>query len=389
MRESLTSPVVKTRAVRFLSFRIGRLAGFQITIHYSWLFIFVLILLVLSIGYMPLNYPGLSTLSYWAIGLIATVLLFGSVLFHELCHSIVARKYGMAITRITLFFFGGVSEMTEEPQDPKAELKMAAAGPASSILLAIIFGIALFVSSILRMPAEVRAPLDYGFWINLLLAGFNLIPGFPMDGGRILRAAIWVWRNDLVRATRIATSVGVGLAYLMITGGVLFAFIGSWVRGLWLVFIGLFLKNGAESSLRHTVINKALLGIEVEDIMTKDVKTVTPETTVEQFVSEYLLRFRHEVYPVLADGQILGLASIQDAKQLPKDRWKTAYVKDIMRPLEKMVMVRPNQEAVEALLKMSKYDVGQVLVVAEGNLLGIVTHSDILHVVKARTELNL
>jgi len=372
-----------------LSFRIGRLAGFQIAIHYSWLFIFILIVLVLSTGYMPLNYPGLSTIAYWTIGLIATVLLFGSVLFHELCHSIVARNYGLPIARITLFFFGGVSEMTEEPNNPKVELKMAAAGPASSILLGILFGLALYISSILQMPPEVRAPLDYGLWINFFLAGFNLIPGFPMDGGRILRAAIWVWRKNLVRATKIATSVGIGLAYLMVTGGILLAFVGSWINGLWLVFIGLFLKNGAESSLRHTIINKALLGVAVEDIMTKDIKTVSPETTVEEFVSEYLLRFRHEVYPVLADGQILGLASIQDAKQLPKDRWKTTHVKEIMKPPEKMVMVRPNQEAVEALLKMSKYDVGQVLVVAEGNLLGIVTHSDILHVVKARTELNL
>ena len=372
-----------------MSFRIAHLAGFQISIHYSWLFIFMLILLILATGYMPHNYPGLSTTAYWLVGLIATALLFASVLFHELCHSIVARNYGLPITRITLFFFGGVSEMAEEPQDPKVELKMAAAGPVSSIFLAVVFGLATYASSNLKMLPAVFAPLNYGFLINLFLAGFNLLPGFPMDGGRILRAAIWVWRKDIVKATRIATTIGVGLAYLMVGGGLILAFIGLWVNGLWLVFIGLFLKSGAESSLRHTIINKALLGIAIEDIMTKDVKTVRPDITLEEFIGEYLLRFRHEVYPVSTNGKVLGLVSVQDAKQIPKDRWSTTYVKDIMKPNEKIVTVQPNQEAIEALMKMSKHDVGQVLVVAQGNLMGIVTHSDIFHVVKARTELNL
>jgi len=372
-----------------LSFRVGRLAGFQIAIHYSWLLIFGLILLILSTGYMPLNYPGLSTIAYWIIGLIATVLLFASVLFHELCHSIVARRYGLPITRITLFFFGGVSEMAEEPQDPRVELKMAVAGPASSILLAVAFGLAAFVGSYTRMPSEVVAPLEYGFWINTFLAGFNLLPGFPMDGGRVLRSAIWIWKKDIVKATRTATTIGVGLAYLMIGGGFLLSLMGLWANGLWLIFIGLFIKSGAESSLRHTVINKALLGIAIGDIMTTDVKTVQPDITVEGFITEYLLKFRHEVYPVMTEGQILGLVSIQDAKQIPKDQWSTTLVKSIMRLPERIVMVRPDQEAVEALLKMSKYDVGQVLVVSEGRLLGIVTHSDVLQIVKARTELSL
>jgi Zn-dependent protease/CBS domain-containing protein len=372
-----------------LSLKIGRLAGFQISVHYSWIFIFVLILLVLSIGYMPLNYPGLSTLAYWAIGLIATVLLFVSVIFHELCHSIVARNYGLPIARITLFFFGGVSEMTEEPQDPRVELKMAAAGPAASILLGILFGLGFYASSLLKLPPEILAPLDYGFWINIFLAGFNLLPGFPMDGGRILRSALWLWRKDVVSATKTATRIGGGIAYLMIGVGFILAFMGSWVNGLWLVFIGLFLKSGAESSLKHTIINKALLHVAVRDIMTKDVKTVRPDITVDEFIREYLLQFRHEVYPVLTDGQILGLVSIQDAKQILRDRWNATHVKDIMKPNEKIVTVRPDQDAVEVMMKMSRYNVGQVLVVVSGKLLGIVTHSDILQVVRGRTELNL
>jgi Zn-dependent protease/predicted transcriptional regulator len=338
---------------------------------------------------MPLNYPGLSTLAYWAIGLIATILLFASVIFHELCHSIVARNYGLPIARITLFFFGGVSEMTEEPQDPRVELKMAAAGPAASILLGIIFGLGFYAGSLLKLPPEILAPLDYGFWINIFLAGFNLLPGFPMDGGRILRGALWLWRKDVVSATKTATRIGVGIAYLMIGVGFILAFMGSWVNGLWLVFIGLFLKSGAESSLRHTIINKALLHVAVRDIMTKDVKTVRPDITVDEFIRDYLLQFRHEVYPVLTDGQILGLVSIQDAKQILREGWNATHMKDIMKPTEKIVTVRPDQDAIEVMMKMSRYDVGQVLVVASGKLLGIVTHSDILQVVRARTELNL
>ena len=372
-----------------MSFRMGRLAGFQITVHYSWFLIFTLIIIILATGYMPHHYPGLTGVSYWVIGLIAAGLLFLSVLFHELSHSIVARRYGIPITRITLFFFGGVAEVIEEPQDPKVELKMASAGPASSILLAIIFGSATHLSSTLRMAPEIIAPLNYGFIINLFLAGFNLLPGFPMDGGRILRATIWMLTENIVKATRIATSVGVGLAYAMVGVGFLAAFTGSWINGLWLVFLGLFIKGGAESSLRHTIINRALLGVAVRDIMTREVKTVSPELTVKDFVSEYLLRFRHEVYPVLVDGHILGLVSIQDAKKVPKERWDVTYVKDVMKPHNMIVTVRPDQEAVEALMKMSKHDVGQLLVVDNSNLIGIVTHSDLLHMVKTRTELNL
>jgi len=349
----------------------------------------MLILLILSTGYMPFNYPGLSAITYWIIGLIATIMLFASVLFHELCHSIVARRYGLPIARITLFFFGGVSEMTEEPQDPSIELKMAAAGPVSSLLLAAIFGIAYYSTSSLQMPPQINAPLEYGFWINTFLAGFNLLPGFPMDGGRILRASLWLWRKDLVGATKIAVRIGVWLAYLMIAIGILLTFVGLWPTGIWLVFIGFFLRSGAESSLRHTLINKALLGISIGAIMTKNVKTIEPDISIDLFVNEYLLQYRHEVYPVLKDGKILGLASIQDAKQIPKDRWKTTSIKDIIRPTEKIVMVRPDREAIDALMKMSKHDVGQVLVVVDGDLLGIVTHSDILQVVKAKTELNL
>ncbi|MGQ9543969.1 MAG: site-2 protease family protein [Candidatus Bathyarchaeia archaeon] len=372
-----------------MSFRIVRLAGFQVTVHYSWIFIFMLIILILTTGYMPHHYPGLTAVSYWTIGLTAAGLLFISVLFHELCHSIVARRYGLPIARINLFFFGGVAEMTEEPKDPKVELKMAAAGPASSILLAIIFGSATYVSTTLKAIPEIFAPLNYGFIINLFLAGFNLLPGFPMDGGRILRAAVWMWTRDIVKATRIATSVGIGLAYAMVGLGFLVAFTGSWINGLWIVFIGLFIKGGAESSLRHTIINRALLGVAVGDIMTREVKTVSPDLTVDNFVTEYLLKFRHEVYPVLIDGRILGVVSIQDAKQVPKDQWRSTYIKDIMRPHNMIVAVRPDQEAVEALMKMSKYEVGQLLVIDDEHLLGIVTHSDILHMVKARTELSL
>jgi Zn-dependent protease len=341
---------------------------------------------------MPFNYPGLSAIIYWIIGLIATIMLFASVLFHELCHSIVARRYGLPIARITLFFFGGVSEMTEEPQDPSVELKMAAAGPVSSLLLAAVFGIAYYSTSSLQMPPQINAPLEYGFWINTFLAGFNLLPGFPMDGGRILRASLWLWRKDLVGATKIAVRIGVWLAYLMIAIGILLTFVGLWPTGIWLVFIGFFLKSGAESSLRHTLVNKALLGISIEEvikIITKYFKTIYPHIIIHRFINEYLLQYRHEVYPVLKNGKILGLASIQDAKQIPKDRWKTTSVNGIIRPNEKIVMVRPDREAIDALMKMSKHDVGQVLVVVDGELLGIVTHSDILQVVKAKTELNL
>jgi len=336
---------------------------------------------------MPHHYPGLSEIGYWIVGFLASALLFASVLFHELTHSIVARRYGIAISKITLFFFGGVSEVTEEPESPASEFGMAAAGPSASLLLSGLFALVkLGVETVTESP-EVIAILDYGAQINLLLGIINLLPAFPMDGGRILRAAVWRLKNDIIAATKVASKIGVGFAYLMIVGGFVGFLFGSW-EGLWYVLIGFFLRSGAQSSLTQTMISKALAGTRISDLMTRDVVTVDPSLSLSSFV-ELLLRQKHGGYPVLKDGNLVGLVTMEDVRRIERERWATTTVADVMTPVEKLVMLRPDYDASEALMKMAKYRVGRLLVMDEGVLLGIVTRSDIMRTVETKIHLGI
>lgn len=372
-----------------MSVNLGRLIGIPVRAHYTLWFVIILIAWSLAVGYMPRQYPGLPSLTYWIIGGASAVLLFVSVLFHELFHSFMAKRQGLPVARITLFFFGGVAEATEEPKDPDVELKMAAIGPAFSFAFALLLGGFWYLSQVLGLSVEMVAVMWYGTLINAVLGGFNSIPAFPLDGGRVFRAAVWKRTGDLLRATKIATRLGTGFAYLMIFGGFISIFFGNFFDGLWIIFLGWFLKTGSETSLRQTIIGESLSAVTAGDIMTPQVRTVEPDATVSDLVTNYLLRYKHGGFPVLENGEILGIVTMEDVKKVPKERWPDTRVRDVMAPRERLVMIRPETPAVDILAKMSKYEIGRVLVVKEARLMGIVTRSDVMHSIKVKTELGV
>lgn len=372
-----------------MSVRVGSLLGIPVKLHHTLIVAVLLIAWTLASGYMPTEYPGLSSIEYWAIGMVGAITLFTSVLVHELAHSYVAKKNGLPVKRIVLFLFGGVSEIEEEPKSPGLELRVAMAGPASSFMIGAALGLAWRLLGELRFSPLIVAPLEYGSFINVMLGGFNLLPAFPLDGGRILRAALWKAKGDIIGATKIATRFGVAFSYLFMVGGVAGIISGSVTSGLWFMLIGWFLKSGAEASLRQTVIGEALSGITIRDIMTREVDAVGSDLLLIDLVNDYFSKYKHGGFPVTRDSTLLGLVTIQDLRKIPKERWNEVRVVDIMTPCEKLVCVKPDQLAMDALVKMSKLAVGRLPVQQDGKLLGIVTRSDVLRAIEIRSILGI
>ncbi len=370
-----------------MSVKVGSLLGIPVKLHYTLVLAVLLIAWTLAVGFMPFEYPGLSSIEYWVIGIIGAFGLFTSVLIHELAHSYVAEKNGLPVRRIVLFIFGGVSEIEEEAKNPRLEFKIAVVGPASSILIGIVLGLTWYMVVGLGLSPLIVASLEYCSYINLLLGGFNLLPAFPLDGGRVLRAALWKWKNDFMRATKTATNVGVAFSYFFMLGGFAIIFFDSLISGLWFILIGWFLKNGSESSLKQTMVSEALAGVAVSDIMTREVHTVDPDTLLKDLVEDYFSKYKHGGFPVTENSTLLGLVTIEDLRKIPKEKWRETKTADIMTSCEKLICLKPDEMALDAFISMSKQAVGRMPVQANGKLVGIVTRSDILHSIKIRTEL--
>jgi len=372
-----------------LSLNLGKIAGVHVSIHHTLWLVFLMVAFSLATGYMPHHYPGLPAYVYWIIGLTSAMILFGSVLLHELCHSYIAMRNGIPVGRITLFFFGGVSEITEEPKSPDVEFRMAAVGPASSFLIAIVLGTFWYLFKSSNLSVGPTAIMEYGATINVMLGGFNLLPAFPLDGGRVFRAILWRRRRDLLKSTMTAAKVGVGLAYLMMFGGFVVMFFGGFFNGVWTIMMGWFLKSGAESSMSQTIIGEAFSKMRVGEVMSKNVITVDPDLTIEELVKNNFLVYRYAAYPVPEDGEIWGMVTMEMLKQVPRERWNQTKVKYIMIPVDRLVMVRSDTLASDVMYKMARYGAGRVLIVDEGKLLGIVSHSDLMRVVRTRVEVGL
>ena len=370
-----------------MSIRLGKIMGIPVRIHYTLWLVFVLIAWSLAYGYMPRQYPGLSTLTYWAIGIGSAVVLFVSVLVHELSHSYIAKKNGLPIARITLFFFGGVSEMTEEPQDAGLEVRMAAAGPLMSFLIAGILGGVWYLSEAAHFPIVVTATVGYGALINAVLGAFNLLPAFPLDGGRVFRGSLWKHSNNLVQATRTATRVSEALSLMMMLGGFAAIILGDFVDGIWIVVLGWFIKSGAETSLRQTLVGETLGGVTVRDIMTRQILTVPPDITLQQLVSNYFLVHPHEGYPVVQNGKLLGLITLDRVRAVPTETRSYEAVAKAMIPLESALAVPPNLSALDALQRMAREKVESLLVTQDGQLIGVVTRGDLMRTIRNRQEL--
>jgi len=379
-----------------MSFNIGRIIGIPVRIHYTLWLVLVLIAWSLAEGYMPQHYPGLGATTYWTIGIVSAVILFVSVFLHELSHSYIAKKNGLPIARITLFFFGGVSEMSEEPKDAALEVRMAAAGPLTSFLIAAVLGGSYYVTGLASGPATPTNPLTpviatlyYATLLNGVLGAFNLIPAFPLDGGRVLRGSLWRRSKNLLRATANATRVSEVISLMMMAVGLFFVVFGDFINGLWIIFLGWFIRSGAETSLRQTRLTESLAGVRVGDIMTRELLTVSPDASVQQLVSDYFLVHPHGGYPVVSSGKLLGVVTMSSVRSIPREKREIERVSEAMVPYERTFTVSPNALAIDALQLMAKNLVGRLIVMDGDRIAGMVTRGDLMKTMKARQDLGL
>ncbi len=374
------------------SWRIGRIAGIEIGIHYTWLLALVIFTWLLGQSYFPSVYPGWQTYSYWIAGFLATFILFISVLIHELAHSLVARARGLPVSSITLFILGGVSNLSQEPEKPGLEFVMAIAGPASSLVLAGIFwGIWYLVGN---HTIFAKAIFGYMALANALLAGFNLLPGFPLDGGRVFRSILWKATGNLRSATNIATIVGRLFAWVFMGFGLLMAFgfiifgISGLLNGLWFVFIGWFLNSAADSSRQEATLREHLTGVLVGQVMEKDVESVHPDTTIANLVQTIFVQKRKRAIPVTDGDNLVGVVTISDIKGLPQEKWPITLVSQVMHR-EPIHVVKPEDDLNAAMKLIAQNDLNQIPVLSQGKLVGILTRADVINYLHLSQELNI
>jgi Zn-dependent protease len=368
---------------------IGKAFGISLRLHYSWFFIFVLVTWALAAAYFPTTYANWSLSLKIVAGIITSILFFGSVLFHELMHSLVSIRQGTQIQSITLFFLGGVSEMTGEPKTAGDEFRMAAAGPFSSLVLGGVFlGIFFVLRSATGEAAQFGAAISYYLGlINILLGVFNLIPGFPLDGGRVLRSLIW-WRSrNMQRATKIASNIGRAIGFIFIFGGIWLAFTGNFFNGIWLVLIGWFLETAAGSSYRQMLLQDMLKGHKASEVMSRDCTVVPPDITVERLVNEHILSSGRRCFPVVSGGHTEGLMTLSNVRSIPHDARKTKLVKEVMTPLSQVKSVSPSEDLSTILQILSENDINQVPVVWENKIVGIVARDNLINFINTRNEL--
>ncbi len=363
-----------------------RVAGIEVRLDYTWFFIFTLILVSLAAGYFPRAHPDLPATSYWAAAAFASLLFFGSIVVHELSHALMARAAGLPVPSITLFLFGGVSELGKEPARPATEFRIAVVGPIASFVLAGLFWL------LHAALAPVASPLTAGIarylaWINAALAVFNLLPGLPLDGGRMLRALAWHRTGSLRRGTRIAADTGKGIAVgLMLLGG-LQIFTGALIGGLWLVLIGLFLRGTAEAGYQNVVILQTLEEVRVADVAIAEPVCVSPQLTLQELVDDYFLEHGYRAYPVIEGSQVLGLISIDALRGLREEERRATTVKERLTPLSDRIQVAPELALSDALRKLAAAPGGRLLVLRQGELVGMLTKEGLARFVEIRQVL--
>ncbi len=368
--------------------QLGRLFGIPLRLDYSWFLIFILITVMLSYFYFPDSFPLWHPAYYWIVGIATSILFFASVLAHELAHSLVSIRGGIPVKSITLFIFGGVAHVVKEASRASIELRMAAAGPLSSLVLAAIFyGIAWLSSDFNEYLAALTSWLAY---INGVLAVFNMIPGFPLDGGRVLRSIVWLATGDYMRATRIATMAGYGVSYLFIAGGIFMTFFlkGGWFNGLWFIFLGWFLNSAVRSTYRETSLRESLKGFTAQDVMTRDFPPVPRNITIRELVQGLLLTSSRQSFMVTEGETVAGLLTLRQIKGVPRELWDTTTAGQAMTPVANLKAVRPTDDALSLLEGMDEQGLDQVAVVREGRVIGVILREDLVRFAQRLRELN-
>jgi Zn-dependent protease/predicted transcriptional regulator len=365
--------------------KLGKVFGIQIGLHFSWFLIALLIVLSLSAQFHARN-PQWGDRVIVSMAVVTAVLFFISLLLHELAHSLVATSRGLPVREITLFALGGVSQIEKEPTSAKIEFWMAFVGPLTS---AVIGAVCLAVRRVANAPASnpFGEMLYWLGYINLALAGFNLIPGYPLDGGRILRAIIWWNTGDVERSTRSAAKVGQAVAGVLIALGIFQFFAGGGIGGLWIAFIGWFLMQAAGESYAAPALQRALAGVRVRDVMMRDSPLVDGWLNVQNFVENELLRTGRRFYMVEENGRVAGFVTLHEIKQIDRAKWPFTTLGDIMRPLDELCSVNPDAPLTSALESMTKHDFNQLPVLSDGHLEGVVSRTQVLNYLRTRTEL--
>jgi Zn-dependent protease/predicted transcriptional regulator len=369
------------------SIRLIRLFGFEVKIDLSWLILGILITWSLAQSLFPSYYKGLAKSAYWIMGIAGALGLLVSIVFHELWHSLIARKFGLPMKGITLFIFGGVAEMTEEPPSPKAEFFMAIAGPLSSIF----FGGALLGLSFLGggagWPRPVLGVLSYLGILNLVLAGFNLLPAFPLDGGRVLRAVLWGWKDNMRWATKIASGIGSAFGIILIVVGALEFVFGNFIGGVWMFLIGMFLKGASETAYKQLLIRRSLEGETVGKFMKDNPVTVSPRISIQELVEDYIFKHHFKMFPVVEDDRLIGCVTLNQVKEIPREERPSRRVGDLSLSCSKENTISPDEDAMKALSQMSRTNASRLMVVRGDKLVGMIALKDMMKLLSLKMDL--
>ena len=365
-----------------------KILGIRISIDYTWFIVFVLFAWSLAYGYYPANIPNLSLSTYIVMGVISSLSLFICVLIHELSHSYTSNRLGLDIKEITLFIFGGMAKLTREPDRAMDELKIAAAGPLASLALAVFF---YFLRNLIDRAYNfppLSAVIGFLAYINLALLVFNMIPGFPLDGGRVLRAVWWARTGDVKKATRVASQIGKGFAIFLIVYGFFQIISGFFIGGLWALLIGTFLQQAAEGSYRQLLMKLSLEGVRVEDIMSKTVVTMEDGISLSDAIEKYFFKYHFVSFPVTSGGRVVGLIALNNIRETEKEKWHTTAVRDVMEKISPERVLHPGDNVLHALSKMLSEGVGRFPVIdVGGSLAGILSRRDIMKIMEFKTEL--
>jgi Zn-dependent protease/CBS domain-containing protein len=373
------------------SFKIGRIAGIDIQIHWSWLAVFVLLIWSLATGFFKdVGGDDWSEAERWVAAVVTTLLFFLSILLHELSHSLVAKRLGLPVSSITLFLFGGVSSLTQEPASAKDEFRIAIVGPLTSFIigavLAAAFGVFLLQHEETSVPGAVCGYLGF---INVAVGIFNMLPGYPLDGGRVLRSALWARSRNMLKATRWAAVTGTFISFGLIALGVLFVLLGGFVQGVWFVIIGWFLRNTSEQAYQQVLLKNTLEGAKVGEMVNRSFASASPDISIQQLVNEHILGQGQRCVPIVVASDLLGLVTMTDLRTIPPEQWPATSVFRVMTPKERLHIVSPEDDITSALQMMAAENIHQLPVIdRDRNFVGFITRADVLRLINIRSELS-
>lgn len=363
-----------------------KLFGFAVRVDLSWFLLLALVVWTLAAAWFPAQYPDLSSSSYLWMGVLGALGLFLSIVVHELAHSLVARRFEMPMHGITLFIFGGVAEMKDEPPSAKAEFLVAVVGPLTSVAIS---GLMWALAKVPALPVLLAGTFAYLAMINIVLAVFNTIPAFPLDGGRILRSILWSKHGDIGRATRVTARLGMAFGMGLIFLAVFSVFTGNLVGGIWWFLIGMFLRAAAQGSYQQLLLRRALSGESVERFMTRDPITVPASTKIRDLVEDYVYQHHHKMFPVTRNGELVGLITTEDIKRLAREDWDDTTVDEALQRDPADYAISPETDAMDALARMKKNGVTRLLVTDGGELRGVLCLRDLLDFFALKVELEV